>query len=45
VVKAGLGTVEEIDRYWSLGDVRKANDLLDAYEAAEARQRTKERRK
>ena len=45
VIKAGLGTRGNRPILVALGDVRKANDLLDAYEAAETRMRAKERRK
>ena len=44
IVHAKLATLREIGEYWSLGDVRKANDLLDAYEGAERRMRKKQER-
>ena len=44
IVYAKLATLQEIGEYWSLGDVRKANDLLDAYEGAERRMRKRQER-
>ena len=44
IVHAKLATLQEIGTYWSLADVRKANDLLDAYDGAERRMRKKQER-